>query len=290
MKCLVIVICQTRAHRTVWNSFKTNVIDSLGADLALCVSKTGKPDPFRESATYLWEYDDPTDWAAAYDQVQRELGSTKPWRQVLDIDTRRQSCLFGGIKHHPNIVGSGAVLFWYRWKVLENIKRLGLTSQYDWFIVTRSDYLYDVPHVPLEMLSPNSVWIPDGEKYGGVTDRHLICPSKFLERSIDMLRYILTAPEHLVANYSRWMQGKPMVNPETFIAYYLNMQGIPVRFVPYFMYVVRELDEIRNPTSGDFRHAPAYLNTNYSIKYTDEKRQADRLQIRSPADWRGYLA
>jgi len=288
MRCLVIVICQTRAHKTVWPSFKKNVIDSLGADLALCVSKTATSDSFRENAKYVWEYDDPTNWASAYDSVQTELGSNKSWRQILDVDPGRDSCLFGGIQH-PHTVGSGAVLFYYRWKVLENIKRLGLISQYDWFIVTRSDYMYDVPHVPLEMLSRNSVWIPNGEKYGGVTDRHLICPSEFLERSIDMLKYMLTEPEHLVHNYKQWMRGKPMANPESFIAYYLEKQGISVRFVPYFMYVVRELDEIPNPTRFGIPTVIRYMNTNYSLKYPEEKRLADMLRIKSPADWRAYI-
>jgi hypothetical protein len=288
MKTLVIVICQTRAHKTVWPSFKKNVLDSLGADLALCVAKTASSDAFRENAKYIWEYEDPTNWASAYDEIQAELGVTTPWRQVLDIDPGRDSCLFGGIKH-PYTIGSGAVLFYYRWKALEQIKRLGLQSTYDWFIITRSDYMYPVPHVPLDLLSTKSVWIPNGEKYGGVTDRHLICPSAFLEKSIDMLRYILTEPDHLLSNYKRWLNGKG-ANPETFIAYYLEKQEVPIQFVPYFMYTVRELDEIPNRThyglAGRIRHG----TTNYGIKYPAEKQSADTLSIRTSSDWRAYLA
>lgn len=287
MKCLVIVICQTRAHKTVWSSFKKNVLDSIGADLALCVSKSDTTDSFRENAKYVWEYDDPTNWSEAYDNVQAELGVTTPWKQVLDIDPGRDSCLFGGI-NHPNTIGSGAVLFYYRWRALENIKKLGLTSEYDWFIVTRSDYMYDVPHVPLSMLSYDSVWIPDGEKYGGVTDRHLICPSSFIERSIDMLRYILTEPDDFLFKYKQWLNGKG-ANPETFIAYYLEKQGIPVRFVPYFMYTVRELDEKANPTQFGLAGRIKFRNTNYSIKYPTEKQLADTLRIQTPADWRAYI-
>jgi len=280
-------LCQTRAHKTVWTSFKRNVLESLGADLALCVTKSSSSDEFRENASYVWEYDDFADWGDAFDMVHRELGGKTAWRHVLDVDPGRDSCLFGGIRHQHTL-GSGAVLLYYRWRALENIRRLGLTNKYDWFIVTRSDYMYPVPHVPLEMLSPESVWIPDGEKYGGVTDRHLVCPRTFLERSIDMLEYILLHPTQVLSEYRQWLNGKG-ANPETFIAYYLERQRIPVRFVPYFMYTVRELDESPNRTQyGNAGHT-RYLNTNYGLKYPDEKAKADRLIIGTPSDWSTYI-
>lgn len=287
MKCLVIVICQTRAHKTVWDSFQRNVLRSLEADLALCVAKSSSSDAFREHADYTWEYDDPTDWGEAYDTIHHELGCTEPWRPVLDVDPGRDSCLFGGIRH-PYTMGSGAVLLYYRWKVLENVRRLGLLEKYDWFIITRSDYMYPVPHVPLEMLSPSSVWIPDGEKYGGVTDRHIVCPRAFLERSIDMLGAILREPRRTLLEYRKWLNGKG-ANPETFIAYYLERQGIPVRFVPYFMYTVRELDETPNPTQCGRAGHIRYRFTNYGLKYPQEKARADLLQITTPSDWRTYI-
>jgi hypothetical protein len=287
MRCLVVVICQTRGHKTVWDSFQRNVLQSLQADLALCVAKSSSSDAFREHADYLWECDDYVDWADAYDTIHREIGSTEPWRQVLDVDPGRDSCLFGGIRH-PNTLGSGAVLLYYRWKVLENIRRLGLTNKYDWFIITRSDYMYPVPHVPLEMLSQTSVWIPDGEKYGGVTDRHLVCPRAFLEGSIDMLGHILRHPRQTLLDYRNWLNGKG-ANPETFIAYYLERQRIPVRFVPYFMYTVRELDETPNPTQYGRAGHNRYMSTNYGLKYPQEKTSADRLRITTPSDWRTYI-
>lgn len=287
MKCLVIIICQTRAHKTTWNSFQRNVIDSLNADLALCVAKTSESDPFREHAKYIWDYDDFTNWDEAFDMVQRELKSNAPWRRILDVDPGRKSCLFGGIRH-PYTVGSGAVLLYYRWRVLENIRRLNLTSQYDWFIITRSDYMYPVPHVPLGYLDPMSVWIPNGEHYGGVTDRHIICPSAFVEKSIDMLQRILTEPDDTLMRYKRWLGGKG-ANPETFIAYYLEYQKIPVRFVPYFMYTVRELDERPNPTDHGAAGHIRYKNTSYGLKYPGEKALSDRLDIKTPEDWRKYI-
>lgn len=287
MKCLVIVICQTRAYKSVWDSFKKNVLDELNADLALCVSETGMSDSFREHAKYIWEYQDPTDWGEAYNNISKELNINKPWRQILDIDKGRDSCLFGGIKH-PYTIGSGAVLFYYRWKLFQHIQHLQLTNKYDWFIVTRSDYYYPVPHVPLELLDRNSVWIPDGEKYGGVTDRHLICPNHFIEKSINMLYYMLNEPDNLLKEYKKFL-GNKGANPETFIMFYLQKQHIPIQFVPYFMYTVRELDEKANPTQFGMAGRSRYKDTNYAIKYPQEKVHADSLTIESKDDWVKYV-
>ena len=46
--------------------------------------------------------------------------------------------------------------------------------RYGRFVVTRSDFIYPCPHPPLSILDCGWIWIPDGEQYGGFTDRHLV--------------------------------------------------------------------------------------------------------------------
>jgi hypothetical protein len=272
------------------------VLESLGADLALCVEPTDNNDEFKKHAKYVWEYPNYNDWTDAYNDVQKEIGITKNWRSILDVGDGLgfdKGCLFGGIKH-TGIYGSGALLFYYRWRALENIRRLNLTSMYDWFIITRSDFKYDVPHVPLSLLDDNCVWSPNGERYGGITDRHLICPSKFIERSIDMLGYMVSTPNELIEKYRNYMRSTPAFshpNPESFIAFYLQKQGIPVKFVPYFMYVVRDSDEKINPTSPGnlIGRITSPNNRSYGIKYHTEKTEVDKLSISVPEDWAKYI-
>jgi hypothetical protein len=290
-RCLVIVICQTRGYRSTWEPFKRNVLDTLGADLAVCVSTSQISDPFREHAKYRWEYPDYSDWAQAYSDVSRELGSTVDWRPILGVGAGT-GCLFGGINipARSTYHGSGAVLFYYRWRVHESIRNLNLTEKYDWFIITRSDYMYDVPHVPVSMLDPNFAWSPNGERYGGITDRHLICPSRYILDATSMLHCMLTTPHEFVRIFQSY-GGE--TNPESCIMSYFQAKNIPVRFVPYFMYVVRELDEVRNPT---YIYNPpshisyqSYRGNPYGIKYAEEKRSADELHIQTPADWARYI-
>lgn len=298
MRCLVIVICQTRGHRTTWPSFKRNVLDSLGADLALCVAQTDTPDSFRENATYLWEYPEYTDWGDAYTDVSRELRSTTDWRSILSVGSCR-GCLFGGIKSAAPSAhnGSGAILFYYRWRVHQAIRSLNLTDKYDWFILTRSDYMYDVPHVPVEMLDPMYVWSPNGEHYGGITDRHLICPSKYILDATSLLDCMVSTPSEFVRIFQAHYSGGE-TNPETCILAYFKAKKIPVRFVPYFMYVVRELDEVRNPTY--ITNLPSHVSYQpysrssskspaYALKYPSEKMAADTLQIKTKEDWSRYI-
>ena len=52
----------------------------------------------------------------------------------------------------------------------------GLTRAYDWLVVTRSDFLWRVPHPRVEVLSDRRIYVLDGEEYGGVEDRHIVVP------------------------------------------------------------------------------------------------------------------
>ena len=68
-KCLVIILCETRAQEITFNKFKKNLLDVLDADLALCVEKPNKNkmDRFYKEARYVWTYDKPKDWVEALD-------------------------------------------------------------------------------------------------------------------------------------------------------------------------------------------------------------------------------
>ena len=63
-RTLVCVLAETRSWKTTWPSFKMNVLDKLGADLALCIGAHetyDRSNPFWQSARYRWtsiEYGD----------------------------------------------------------------------------------------------------------------------------------------------------------------------------------------------------------------------------------------
>ena len=63
-RVLVVIIGEARAHELTFALFKQNVLDPIGADLALCVGSPRQQDddnPFYAHAKHVWEFPEPTD-------------------------------------------------------------------------------------------------------------------------------------------------------------------------------------------------------------------------------------
>jgi len=235
-KCLVCIIAQARDHELTWDSFIKCVLDQLNADLALCVGadkEIARGNSFYRHAKYIWEYEELQDYADAFDYAKKVLKSNEDWRILL----KRGRQWLGGIKGKNSHSGSAAILIFYRWLLGQKLVENDLIDKYDRFIVTRSDYLYCAPHPPLEMLSPDHIWMPEGETYGGYTDRHLVASSKDIIKCIDLMDDIILAPEKLY----RRMRISKYWNLERVIALHFkkNKLGKKVRIFPPVMFTVR---------------------------------------------------
>jgi hypothetical protein len=106
------------------------------------------------------------------------------WREFLKIKNQ----FLGGIKdpEHQHD-GSSGILIFFRWFLLENLYKSGVIDQYDRFIITRSDYIYRLPHPKVELMDPEYIWIPDSEHYGGYTDRHVVLSRKHVTPYLNIL-------------------------------------------------------------------------------------------------------
>jgi hypothetical protein len=184
-KTLVCVLSETRAHGLTWKSFKKNVLDELNADLLLCISVPENYDfinPYWQFARYKCSSLEFDDWGDAFDKIQNSMlditqNSKAPnWRKLLNLSGN----WLGGIKHEQQS-GSGAILIYMRWLLLTFLIREGLLDKYDRFIITRSDFIYQLPHPKIEYMNENCIWIPDCEHYYGYTDRHVILSKKSIE-------------------------------------------------------------------------------------------------------------
>jgi hypothetical protein len=51
---------------------------------------------------------------------------------------------------------------------MKNLLENDLLNKYDRFIITRSDYIYQLPHPKIELMNETNIWIPDCEHYGGI--------------------------------------------------------------------------------------------------------------------------
>ena len=264
---LVIILCETRAFRLCQDNFKKNVLDQMNCDLALCVGinkTTEKTDnKYYSYAKYIWETEDPEDCGHVYDEIRIAEGGDPKWIKLLEV---RNDMNLGGIRNRvtaPNH-GSGAYLYYYRWLLLNRLRENNLIEKYKWFIVTRSDFIWKIPHPDTKLLNENNIYIPDGEKYGGVTDRHTILPAKYVETYLNIIQPILHTPRIVKEAYDDTME---QINPECFIKWWLEYNDIykHVKFFPYVMYSVRERNGSSSWSYGNWNE-----DLGYYIKYEKE--------------------
>ena len=276
---LVIVLAETRAHQHTFELFRKNMLHNLQADLCLCVADNEREDarnPFYRHAKHIWRYPEPEDWGDAFDQAQRQSGLTGDWRLLLNI---RDQWLGGvlGEGQHP---GSAGILLFFRWFLNDRLQATGVITQYDRFIVTRSDFVHRIPHTPLELLDPDYIWIPFGEDYNGYTDRHIVASQQDILDVLSITNPILCEPEQLAAE----MQPFAHWNLEQFIKFSFARQGLinRVKRYPYTMYAVRPLDGHTRWREGEFDERLGYF-----IKYPGEfkRYRIARLLIREKGDW-----
>lgn len=278
-KTLVVILAETREADKTFENFKKNVLDPLKADLAVCIGvKKGQPpkDLFVTHAKYRFYYPEPDDYATAFDeaaaviaQQNPELETFFPWRDFLDIKDQ----FLGGIKHpskeHP---GSAGILIFFRWFLLQNILENGLLQEYDFFVITRSDHMYVLPHPSMEF-SNEKISIPTGEGYGGLTDRHVVLPRKFVVPYLDILTKMVTNGQ----NYIQKMRSNSLWNLERFIKFHLCNHGIlkHVQLFPRIMYAMRSEGGSTRWVSGQFSQQHGYY-----IKYPSEYQEAERTKAK----------
>jgi hypothetical protein len=283
-RVLVAVVAETRAWEVTAESFFANVLDVLDADLALCVGDHESRNPLYERARFVWRTPEPDDWGRLYD---RKVGGPH-WRALLEAEGQ----LFGGVDHpDAQEIGSGAIVLYFRQFLRESIERAGVAGEYDWLVVTRSDLLWPVQHPGTRYLSRRHIYALDGEGYGGVGDRHLIVPRRFVERFLEVPAPIFSDAEGLkrrLAAVER-SQGWGVLNPERFLAARLRELGLwrHVRFLPYVPFAVRA-------PGGSTRWSPGVLDDDggYYVKYPTEleRSQIARRYLSDQRSWGRYLA
>ncbi|MEO1992739.1 MAG: hypothetical protein ABGW78_12445 [Pirellulales bacterium] len=278
-KVLVIVLAETRAHEHTFELFCKNVLKQFSADLCLCVAENTFEDtnnPFYKHATHIWRCPEYEDWGRAFDEAQRQLGCDTPWRPLLSISNQ----WLGGIKGTNQHPGSAGILLFFRWFLKQCLINTETLFQYDRFVITRSDFMHRIPHVPLRLLDPDSIWIPYGEDYGGYTDRHIVVHQKDVLSVLSITDPILMEPQRLaeeMSHYNEW-------NLEQFIRFSFERQGLleRIRRFPYSMYSVRGINGRTRWSSGSFDEKSGHF-----IKYKSEYRRYIRARrwIHNADDW-----
>ncbi|MBM3196143.1 MAG: hypothetical protein FJZ62_05295 [Chlamydiae bacterium] len=281
-RALVVILSQTREGNVTFESLKKNVLDPLEADLAVCIGvKDGQTpqDPIFQNAKYRFCYPEPEDYATAFDEASTIIQFQNPeiekpfdWRKFLKIKDQ----FLGGIKDpHDEHPGSAGILIFFRWFLLQNILQEKLLDKYDFFVITRSDHLYLLPHPSLQVLGDEKISIPLGQGYGGFTDRHVVLPKKFVVPYLDILNKMITKG----ANYTSRLKLKKNWNLERFIKFHLHQHGL-IKYVQYFlrnMYTMRSIGGTTRWVPGDFSEEHGYF-LKYPKEYQDSMENRSKFE------------
>jgi len=182
------------------------------------------------------------------------------WREFLKVKKQ----FLGGIKdknnQHP---GSSGILIFFRWFLLKNLIDNDLINLYDRFIITRSDFIYQLPHPKVECMNEKFIWIPDCEHYSGYTDRHVVLSKYNIESYLNILNNLVIRSNE----YFMKMKNNNNWNLEKLIKFHLQQNNVLhiVKEFPYVMYSVRNANGTTRWGTGKYSNALGYY-----IKYNSE--------------------
>ena len=161
----------------------------------------------------------------------------------------------------------------FRHLAQKSIRENNLQALYEWFVFTRSDFLYLCNVPPLNSFSRSRVTIPHGQDYGGYNDRFHVIPSglvlKALNLANDLVENWKTYAEHPCPN--------SLCNIEGAIRRHFKKEHIKVsRFNHPGALVHVKGSSLRYLVRADRNDRDSkYLQTKgYVVKYPDEIKHA----------------
>ena len=262
---LVVLIGQARGGSLAWSSLKTNVLDPLHADLATFFTPDIPAPELQAMATYAWNLKETDDWGSYFDDMVASTCPSVAWRTHL---CPIQGIMLGGVAHCGDNAGSGGIQLAFRWALHQKLSSLGLWDKYQHFILSRSDHIYLCAHPPIA-LAATEIGIPEGEGYGGITDRYLVAGSHAFKLSLNIAGdFVCKAPYYA----EKLLMPKQPVNSEILLSTFLQEQGLQIRLFPRFMFAIKlPEDPTRWSTGSDLPfQAPFKLKYPYELTLSEQ--------------------
>lgn len=251
-KTLVILIGNARGGEKTWQTMYKNLLDPYNADLALCFGyNKEKKSSLYSSADYIWEIPEYEHWEDFY----YENFGDGPWQTVFKVVGNNG---FSGLF---DTIGSSGITLAMRHYIFKN--KRDIVCSYDRIIISRSDYFYVKPH---PILINNFYWIPYGEGYGGITDRHIIFPSSYFDIFFGIVQnYVNT--EQILEDFKDCFDT---LNIEKCYSIYLKRIGYSknIRQFQRVNFTVKTKEDPTRWWAGDGKTVP--YNENLYLKYSSE--------------------
>ena len=249
IKTLVVLLGSARGGEETWSSLYKYLLNPLSADLALLFGKSNnKTSSLYQKAKYVWEIDEYEDW---WNYFKKYFSDT-----LFNIYKKNEiEGLGGGIK---NFKGSGAIIFALRHFLKTNFKHELL--KYDRIILSRSDFYYIDFHPNLKN---DFFYIVEGEKYGGVSDRHHIFPTSIIDKVLSINEFLDNKK-----NFDYLISKK--LNPERALYEYYKKNGLleKIKFCKRVQFIVsRENESKRWSYTKGFKFNSKTLLIKYQREY-----------------------
>lgn len=169
---LVILAGSPRGGEKTWKSMYKYVLNHLDADLAICCSnKWDQNISLFKKANYVWTFEEMDNY---FDYYNENFNGS--WKEYFDTGK------------DTGLLSSGSVHFVFKDMIRKNY--LHILQQYKYIIYTRFDQYY-VDYHP-EIIE-NNIYIPHGEDYEGICDRHAAFPSELSKKFLGICEYINTS-------------------------------------------------------------------------------------------------
>lgn len=167
---LVVLAGSPRGGETTWDSLYKNVINKLNADLAIATSKDYVDNSLSlfKKANYTWIFNESDNYLEYYKKNYSE-------KSIKYLEKGKKTGLYE----------SGTIHFVFKDFILKNY--LEILKKYDFIVYTRFDQFYLTPH---NFGDKENILIPEGEDYFGICDRHAVIPVKYIEKYLEICKFI----------------------------------------------------------------------------------------------------
>tara|TARA_A100001011_G_scaffold393944_1_gene485144 strand:+ start:390 stop:1262 length:873 start_codon:yes stop_codon:yes gene_type:complete len=242
-KYLTILAGNPRGGEKTWESLYKYVIDHLNSDLAVCTGDKWVSDvSLFEKADYKWIFNEPEDW---YEYYKNNFKGN--WKEFFTMGK------------DTGLYNSGNIHFAIKDIILKNY--LEVLKKYEFIIYTRFDQFYTDYHISIEEEDGDNIWIPEGENYHGMGDRHAVIPTQYIEEFLSICNYVDS--EESIINPPDYL------NCETAYLRFLTSNGLIKNVKRY------ERLQFTSATNKDITNwrIPKYrvsMRKNLLIKYPDE--------------------
>ena len=158
------------------------------------------------------------------------------------------------------LYNSGNIHFAIKDIILKNY--LEELKKYEFIIYTRFDQFYTDYHINMEDEDLDYIWIPEGENYHGIGDRHAIIPTQYIEEFLSICNYVDS--EESITNPPDYL------NCETAYLRFLTYNGLIQNVKRYEKDYNLHPQQIGIKQIGGVPKYRVYMTKNLLIKYPDE--------------------